>query len=157
MELHLKATIYLANFGWLIYGVGNTIGSPIFGKISHHFSISKTLVLNFVIAAVSIAILFVFQSPWVGLVSFALNGIVANSFVSLTSSYLSKLAPLHQQTHFWSIFTIAVTISQACGSAIMAHWMSTTHGYEWMIGTCCGAMLLAAIMILCLIKVKYRS
>jgi predicted MFS family arabinose efflux permease len=147
METMLKSSVYVANLGWLIYGIGNTIGSPIFGYCSRHWSIRKTLLLTYLIATISIAVLFTNHNPWIGLVSYALNGIVANSIVSLTSSYLTTLAPHSQQTHFWGIFTVFVALAQTSGSALMANWVGTQAGFNMMFLTTALAMLLAAIAV----------
>jgi predicted MFS family arabinose efflux permease len=147
-ETMLKSSIYLANLGWLIYGIGNTIGSPIFGYLSKHIGMKRCLIATYLIATLSISILFISHNPWIGLASFALNGIIANSIVSLTSSYLTTLAPHSQQTHLWGVFTVFAASAQTAAGALMAHWVSTQAGFNWMFLTASLAMLLAAVAIL---------
>lgn len=147
METMLKSSIYIANLGWLIYGIGNTIGSPIFGYLSKHFGIRRMLMVTYFIATISILILFSTHHPWIGLLSYAFNGIVANSIVSLTSSYLTTLAPHSKQTHFWGIFTVFVAVAQTSGSAIMANWVGSQAGFNVIFITSSLAMLLAAMAI----------
>ena len=147
IETNLKGSIYIANLGWLIYGIGNTIGSPIFGYVSKHISIRRALIMAYLIGSFSIIILFTCHQPWIGLVSYALNGIVANSIVSLTSSYLTTQAPSTHQTHYWSVFTVFIALTQTAGSAFMAHWISIQSGFNLMFFTASLAMCLAAMAI----------
>ena len=87
------------------------------------------------------------HTPYLGMLSFALNGIIANSVVSLTSAYLSTLAPMQQQTHFWGIFTIAAALCQTAGGTLMAHWMGAPWCYPLMFSTTTLAMFLAALLV----------
>jgi predicted MFS family arabinose efflux permease len=148
METLLKSSIDIASLGWLFYGIGNTIGSPIFGYFSKHIGIRRALTLTYCIASFSIILLFACHQPWIALLSFAINGLVANSIVSLTSSYLNTLAPHTDQTHYWAFFTVFIALTQTSASAIMAHWVSTQSGFNFMFFTASLAMALAAILIL---------
>lgn len=147
IEQGLNGSILIANIGWLIYGIGNTIGSPIFGYISKHIGMKKSLMITYLIASLSLFILFTTNHPWIGLVSYALNGIIANSIVSLTSSYLTQLGHHSQQTYYWGIFTVFVALTQTSGSAIMANWISSATGFQLMFFTSGVTMLMAALLI----------
>jgi len=148
IEIMLKGTIYFANFGWLIYGIGNMVGSPLFGYLSKHIGIRRSLIITYFIATLSILILLSSHNPWIGIISFALNGIVANSIVSLTSSYLTTLAPHSQQTHYWGIFTVFAATAQTAGSTLMANWINSQAGFNLIFITSSLAMLFAAIAII---------
>jgi predicted MFS family arabinose efflux permease len=155
IETILKGSIYIASLGWLFYGIGNTIGSPIFGYFSKHIGIQRTLIITYCISCFSIILLFTCHQPWIGLLSFALNGIVANSIVSLTSNYLTTLAPHSFQTHYWAIFTVFIALTQASASALMGHWINSQGGYDLMFFTTSLAMLLSALVIFMITKIRF--
>lgn len=157
MELITKSSIVVANIGWLAYGVGNLIGSPMFGYLAKHTKKPiHTLLYAYCIAILSVLILFLSKHSSIIILSYALNGIIANSIVSLTSSLISIKAPPSKQTFLWGLFTIAAASMQALGSTMMVNLANSRIGFYWMFGLAAGTLICASLCVTYMLLLQQR-
>lgn len=150
-QLHFPVAV--ANFQWMLYGLGAVFGALAAFCCVHRWGIWGAMVRLYVLYAIGIFIPSIFTTPLFLSISSLITGLLNPAVVSLSSTALLYLVSPARHRFFWGINTTAFAIAQLIGGLLMSYLLNLGFHYQelFFMGGC--IMLFA----LCLTVLLYLS
>ena len=153
MEYIINLLHHTNNIGalsWTLFGVRTIVSTITAGLIADCIGVGKCLVGAYAFAIVGILLSHIVLSL---ALSSLIMGMLFISFVSLSSTQLSKFVPHHQYPSLWGMLTGLFAFSQTASAYGMSHVIQyQAFGYKAMFVIALSVLILAFILSLYLLK-----
>ena len=143
---------------WTLFGIGTVVGTISAGLVADKIGVGKCLVGAYALSIIGLLLILFSHMPISLMLSSFIMGTLFISFVSLSSTQLSKLVPHHQYPSLWGMMTGLFAFSQTASAYGMSHLIQYQgSGYHAMFLIALIAVVLAFIFSFYLLKQDQKA